>query len=84
MGALSNQAVLEETSQRKVILYGRYESKGLGGASKSTLQPLEKGPGPINNELQLTERGGFQDKRDGRKPRGDRSLEGRAEKASWE
>lgn len=46
--------------------------------------PLENGPRPINNELQLTERGGFQDKRHGRKPGGDQSLEGRAEKASWE
>lgn len=37
MGVLSNLAVLEETSQRKAILYWRYKSKGLGGASKSTL-----------------------------------------------
>ena len=84
MGVLSNQAVFEDTSQRKAILYVRYESKGLGGASKSTSQPLQNGPRPINNELQLTERGGFQDERDGRKPRGDQSLEGRAGKASWE
>lgn len=59
MGALSNLAVLEETSQRKAFLYGRYESNRLGGASKSTLQPLENGPRPIKNELQLSKKGGF-------------------------
>lgn len=59
MGALSNLSVLEETPQRKAFLYGRYESKWLGGASKSTLQPLENRPWPIKNELQLSEKGGF-------------------------
>lgn len=54
-------------------------------SSESTLQLLQNGPRPINYELQLTERGGgFQDKNDGREPRGDQSLKRRTEKVSWE
>lgn len=82
VGVLRDQAVLEETSQRKAFCKGctRAEARG---SQQVTVQPLQNWPRPIN-KLQLTERGGFQDKRDGKKPRGDQSLEGRMEKASWE
>lgn len=59
-GVLRDQAVLEEISQRKTFCKGGTRARA-GGASKSPHNPCKVGQGQLT-KLQLTERGGFQDK----------------------
>lgn len=85
MGTPKSQAVLDrQTDGRKNKTTPRRKATLQRRQQAHLTETSENRPRPINNELQLTERGGFQDKRGGTEPRGDGSLDRRAEGASWE